>query len=253
MLAGKITTVDPVREPRARAPAKPWGGAFRLSGARSAIYAELRAQIISLQRRPGAPIFENQIARAYGVSRTPVREVVLKLADEGLIEIFPQSGTFVARIPLASLPEAIVIRKALEQTSAQLAAAEASRSRTVAIEAILERQREAERAGDHAAFHAADEAFHAALAEAGGCPGIWRLVSQVKVHVDRYRRLTLPQAGRMERVIAEHAEILAAVEAGDAAGAGDAMAAHLDGLAADIPDIRRLNPGYFVEARASFA
>jgi DNA-binding GntR family transcriptional regulator len=215
------------------------------------IYAELRAQIISFERRPGDPILESQIASAYGVSRTPVREAVLKLADEGLIEIFPQSGTFTARIPLASLPEAIVIRKALEQTSVQHAAQRASRSQIVAISAILERQREARSAGDRNAFHFADEAFHAAIADASGYPGIWKLVQQVKVHVDRCRRLTLPQEGRMERVVCEHARILMGVEAGDAAGAAAAMAAHLDGLAADIPDIRRLNPSYFVEAKST--
>ncbi len=78
------------------------------------------------------------------------------------------------------------------------------------------------------------------------------MVQQVKVHVDRYRRLTLPQEGRMARVIAEHVEVLARIEAGDAAGAALAMAAHLDGLAADIPDIRRLNPEYFAEAKSAF-
>ena len=180
------------------------------------IYADLRAQIMSLERRPGEPILESQIASAYGVSRTPVREAVLKLADEGLIEIFPQSGTFVARIPLAALPEAIVIRKSLEETSVRFAAQRASRSQIVAISAILERQREAELAGDREAFHSADEAFHAAIADAGGYPGIWKMVQQVKVHVDRYRRLTLPQEGRMARVIGEHAAIWTAIEAGDA-------------------------------------
>jgi DNA-binding GntR family transcriptional regulator len=169
-----------------------------------------------------------------------------------LIEIFPQSGTFAARIPLASLPEAIVIRKALEQTSVRHAAQRASRSQIVAISAILERQREAERAGDRDGFHLSDEAFHAAIADASGYPGIWKLVQQVKVHVDRYRRLTLPQEGRMERVVGEHALILAGIEAADADGAAAAMAAHLDGLAADIPDIRRLNPSYFVEAKSTF-
>lgn len=172
--------------------------------------------------------------------------IVLKLADEGLVEIFPQSGTFVARIPLGALPEAIVIRKALEQTSVRSAAERASRSQTLAISAILERQREAKRANDAEAFHLADESFHAAIAEASGYPGIWRLVAQVKVHVDRYRRLTLPQRGRMERVIAEHAQILTSMERGDVGAAADAMAAHLDRLAADIPVIRRINPEYFV-------
>src|SRR3954468_13593842 len=84
------------------------------------LHAELRDELVSLARRPGEAIVEKEIAAAYGVSRTPVREAVLRLADEGLIEIFPQSGTFVARIPIAALPEAIIIRKALEETTARL-------------------------------------------------------------------------------------------------------------------------------------
>jgi GntR family transcriptional regulator, rspAB operon transcriptional repressor len=175
-----------------------------------------------------------------------VREAVRKLADEGLIEIFPQSGTFAARIPLAALPETIVIRKALEETSARLAAERGTRSQIIAFLAQLERQREASIAGDRNAFHQADEAFHSAVAEAAGYRGIWTLVEQVKVHVDRYRRLTLPQEGRMARAIREHAAIAAAVQSGDGLRAAQAMGVHLDGLLADIPNIRRLNPDYFV-------
>jgi DNA-binding GntR family transcriptional regulator len=207
----------------------------------------LRAELVSLERLPGEPILEAELAKSYGFSRTPVREAVRKLADEGLVEIFPQSGTFAARIPFAALPETIVIRKALEETTARLAAERARRSQIIALLAQLERQREASKAGDRNAFHKADEAFHGAIAEAAGYRGIWTLVEQVKVHVDRYRRLTLPQEGRMARAIREHAAIAAAIEAGDGARAALAMGAHLDGLLADIPDIRRLNPDYFAD------
>ena len=84
------------------------------------------------------------------------------------------------RSPLAALPETIVIRKALEETSARLAAERAQRSQVIALLAQLERQREASRAGDRNAFHQADEAFHGAIAEAAGYRGIWTLVEQVK-------------------------------------------------------------------------
>ena len=168
------------------------------------IYSDLRAELLSLQRRPGEAISEAEIALSYGVSRTPVREAILKLSDEGLLEIFPQSGIIVSRIPVAALPEAIIIRKALEETTARLAAERATSSQILALRAILERQREAEAAGDSEAFHQADEAFHATIAEIAGHPGIWKLIQQVKVHVDRYRRLTLPQQGRIAQVITEH-------------------------------------------------
>src|SRR3954454_24978491 len=89
-----------------RRPRAPAGGAS--ARAAEPRHAGLRDELVSLARRPGEAIVEKEIAAAYGVSRTPVREAVLRLADEGLIEIFPQSGTFGARIPIAALPEAII-------------------------------------------------------------------------------------------------------------------------------------------------
>ena len=116
---------------------------------------------------------------------------------------------------MAALPEAIIIRKALEETTARLAAERATASQILALRAILERQREANTAGDSDDFHQADEAFHATIADIAGHPGIWKLIQQVKVHVDRYRRLTLPQIGRIAQVITEHEAILSAIEAHD--------------------------------------
>ena len=138
------------------------------------------------------------------MSRTPVREAILKLSDEGLLEIYPQSGIFVSRIPVAALPEAIIIRKALEGNHrAARRRRRATSSQVLALQSILERQREASAAGDSETFHQADEMFHATVADVAGYPGIWKYIQQVKVHVDRYRRLTLPQRGRIAKVIVE--------------------------------------------------
>jgi DNA-binding GntR family transcriptional regulator len=220
-------------------------GRPRAATASSRIHAELRADLVSLKRRPGEAISEAEIALVHGVSRTPVREAILKLSDEGLLDIFPQSGIFVSRIPLAALPEAIIIRKALEATTARFAATLASASQIIGLQAVLQRQREADAAGDRTAFHQADEAFHAAIAEVAGYPGIWTLILQVKVHVDRFRQLTLPQQGRMGQVIAEHEAILAAIESHDPAAAGMAMEKHLERLLGDISATQTVNPDYF--------
>jgi DNA-binding GntR family transcriptional regulator len=221
------------------------GGRPRTATASATIYSDLRAQLVSLQRRPGEVVSEAEIALSYGVSRTPVREAILKLSDEGLLEIFPQSGIFVSRIPLAALPEAIIVRKALEATTAQLAAERATSSQILALHSILQRQREANAAGDSDAFHRADEMFHATIAEVAGYPGIWTLIQQVKVHVDRYRRLTLPQAGRIGRVIAEHEAILDAIEAHDPSRARTAIEFHLESLLGNISATRNINPEFF--------
>ena len=221
------------------------GGRPRAATAASKIYSDLRTELVSLQRRPGEVVSEAKIALSYGVSRTPVREAILKLADEGLVEIFPQSGIFVSRIPIAALPEAIIVRKALEETTSSMAAERATSSQILALHTILERQREADAAGDSDTFHRADEQFHATIAEIAGYPGIWTLIQQVKVHVDRYRRLTLPQQGRIGRVIAEHEAILAAIEARDSSRARTSIEFHLENLLGNISATQTINPEFF--------
>ncbi|AWK89675.1 GntR family transcriptional regulator [Azospirillum thermophilum] len=236
-----------------KTPAKPTGklatrAAQRPATAATAIYRDLRHQIVSLHRKPGDPINEKQIAQAYGVSRTPVREAVLKLADEGLIEVFPQSGTFVARIPVDALPEASEIRKALELTTVRLAAANATRSQIAQLRAIVEMQHEVNARGDADGFHQSDEAFHALIAEISGFPGFWTITQQVKVQMDRCRRLTLPMPGQIGKVIAEHEAIVEAIAGHDPDRATLALSAHLDGLRVTIHDIRHATPAFFIGA-----
>jgi DNA-binding GntR family transcriptional regulator len=226
-------------------------GRPRAATAASRIYADLRAELVSLQRRPGEAISEAEIALSYGVSRTPVREAILKLSDEGLVEIFPQSGINVSRISIAALPEAIVVRRALEETTTRMTAERATASQILALHSVVERQREADAAHDRDAFHQADELFHATIAEIAGYPGIWKLILQVKVNVDRFRQLTLPQAGRMATVIAEHERILSAIEAHDADRAAAAMAKHIERLLGDIAALRHINPEFFDDRRAT--
>jgi DNA-binding GntR family transcriptional regulator len=232
----------------ARLPAsRPAEGNAHNETASAVIYRVLRQEIVWLQRKPGEPIVEKDIALAQSVSRTPVREALLRLAAEGLVDTIPKSGTKVGRIPLTKLPEAIVVRKALEQVTASAAATRARRSDVTGLRAILERQREAEAAGNRVEFHRADEAFHAAIAAAAGYPGIWSLVQTVKTQIDRYRLLTLPQPGRMARVIDEHAAVVTAIARHDAARAAAAMGEHLEGLRISMEDIQRVNPDFFYE------
>lgn len=215
------------------------------NSASALIYQTLRRDIVALHRKPGDPIVEKDLAAAFGVSRTPIREALLRLAAEHLVEIAPQSGTFVARIPLDGLPEAIVIRRALEELAVRAAASNATRSQIALLEANLERQREAVAGDNRDAFHDADEDFHATIAEAAGYPGIWPLVQQVKLQVDRYRHLTLPQPGRMARLVKEHAAIVQAIRDRDADRAVAKLDIHLDGLVDGLDEFPGLNPSYF--------
>ncbi len=223
-------------------------GSSSEDGARTAsqaIHRLLRDEIVSMRRLPGSWINEKEIAADCGVSRTPVREALLRLADERLVEIVPKSGTIVARIPAAVLPDIIMARRALERQTVTLAAEKALGSEIANLRAIVERQREAEAAGDAAAFHAADEAMHAAIAATAGHATIWSMIEQIKVQLDRYRRLTLPRPHRIARAIEEHAGIVEAIAAHDPERAGRLMDAHLDGLSDLLDKLHEMEPDYF--------
>ncbi|MGL4727648.1 MAG: GntR family transcriptional regulator [Bosea sp. (in: a-proteobacteria)] len=214
--------------------------------ASSLVESELREAIIAMDLKPGEALNEKTISARFGVSRTPVREAMLRLKDDGLIEIFPQSGTFVARIPLASIPEAVIIRQALEGMAAERAAQRQDEAALQKLRATIHDQQQAAQADDQHWFHETDETFHALISEAAGYPGIWRLAQTVKAQVDRCRRLTLPVPGRMTRVIAEHQRIIEAIAAGDAGAARAALIAHLEAVLPDLTQMQGKHPDYFV-------
>ena len=209
------------------------------------IYRSMREDIVAMRRVPGEPINEKGLALAHSVSRTPVREALLRLAGENLVAIFPQSGTFVTRIPIASLPEAIMVRKALENVTVRLAAKDATDAQIKRLRANLDEQKAFVRRDDRFGFHITDQNFHGIIADAAGHPNIWRLAMQVKVQVDRYCMLTLPAPGRMKFLIGEHTEILDAIVAHDEARASAAITGHLDWLSNSVRDIRGLDRTFF--------
>ncbi|MQY46970.1 FCD domain-containing protein [Rhizobiales bacterium RZME27] len=209
------------------------------------IHVNLRNEIISMRRRPGDPIHEKDIAQTCGVSRTPVREALLRLSEEGLVDIIAKSGTRVSRIPVNGLPEAILARKAIEQMTARMAAELAAKSDILTMQAIVERQAEALRSCDFNGFHENDEALHQAIMRTAGYVGIWRFVEEIKVQLDRFRRLTLPQAHRMERALSEHVRLVEAIDDRNQDMAATVMGEHLDWLGTSLAGIQHLNPDYF--------
>ncbi|ARQ12243.1 GntR family transcriptional regulator protein (plasmid) [Rhizobium etli] len=210
-----------------------------------AIYERLYADIVSLRMPPGLLLQEKRIAEDFGVSRTPVREALLRLSEGGLVDIYPQSGTVVSRVPVASIPEAVVVRKALEGTTAETAAQNATAADIAHLDEIISRQRSHAAVANASNFHEEDEAFHEAIAEIAGYPGIWAILKTVKVQIDRARRLALPALGRMDNVVREHVVIRDALAAHDAATARGAMIHHLSAVIPDVDELRSRYPDYF--------
>lgn len=229
-------------------PAEPQRGRTRSGRAAAQIHSVLRDEIVRMELKPLDMLNEKQLGQRFGVSRTPVREALLRLADEGLVEIYPQSGTFVSRIPRRALYEAILIRKALEATTVSLAIAAIGRSDTLsALEQNQQALIDVAEAGDIPLFHKIDSAFHQLIADMAGYPGIWAVIAQVKVHIDRYRYITLPQKGRLEIVIAEHAAIIEGIRQRDDAAAVLAMSQHIGRMTEELQDIEHLDPALFID------
>ena len=210
------------------------------------VYRELHAAIVSMQLRPGTALNEKALTERFGVSRTPVREALIRLVEDGLVNIYPQSGTFVAPIPTSLIPEAVVIRQALEGATVERAAERATEQDVKRLDDILARQRFLADRHDLNGFHEADEAFHEVIADIAGHPGIWRYLKPVKVQIDRARRLTLPALGRMEHVIGEHVVIRDAIAGHDVKAACAAMKVHLSAVIPDVEQLRGTYPDCFV-------
>lgn len=221
------------------------GGRLRRVTAAGAIYERLHADIVSLRIPPGMSLQEKRIADDFGVSRTPVREALLRLSEGGLVDIYPQSGTVVSRVPVSAIPEAVVVRKALEGTTVETAALTATTADIARLDAIIARQQAHAATGNDSRFHEEDEAFHEAIAQISGYPGIWTILKTVKVQIDRARRLALPVLGRAGNVVEEHMVIRDALAAHDATAARAAMIHHLSAVIPDVDELRSRYPDYF--------
>jgi DNA-binding GntR family transcriptional regulator len=238
-----IRSEDAPRRERRR---QPLGGVpTGRATAASLVQDELRRAILSMEAVPGSALIEKELTARFGTSRTPVREALIRLKEEGLVEIFPQAGTFVARIPSEAIPEAVFIRQALECATVDLVARIATTDAIGLLDATIARQHEALEAGEQESFHIADEEFHEALAMVAGYPGIWKIAHAAKSQIDRCRRMTLPVPGRMAMVIREHLSIVDAVRRKDAPAAVAAMRKHLGTLLPDLVHLKAEHPDYF--------
>ncbi|AYD04329.1 GntR family transcriptional regulator [Neorhizobium sp. NCHU2750] len=191
------------------------------------VYERLRRAITTLSMMPSEALSEKELSLQLGVSRTPVREALIRLADEGLIDIFPQRGSFVAPIRLRDVEEAQFIRESLEVAVARRLSAGCSRQFLTEIKSNLYDQEKAVNAEALEVFLDLDEAFHRSFCEEAGLSKSWRVIQAVKLQMDRVRYLSLPDLSHLRVLLAQHRAIVDAVEAGDADRAGAAMAAHL--------------------------
>ena len=231
----------PQGEPPLRIPPLGAGGGSLAQRA----YAALKAAILDLTLSPGSRLRKAEVCAALGVSRSPVAEAVARLRAEALVDVIPQAGTFVARLSMDEVREGAFLREALELAAVEAVAARAADADLRALRRDLRRQEALVAEGDLAGFYAADAAFHEAILGLTGHRRLPALAQTAWVHVNRARRLLLPEPGRLQETLAEHAAIVAGLEARDAAAARAATRAHLAQVLARLEPLARGRPELF--------
>ena len=191
------------------------------------VYEVLRRRIRELALAPGAPLRKEEIALELGVSRAPVSDAISRLAEEGLIDVFPQHGSFVALIRSSDVRESLFVRTALEVEAMRRLAPVSNPQILAALDTNIAAQVDALATGNLEHFYDLDEALHAAMFGAIEKPRALRLLEAARAPLDRVRRLALPDQGRPEQTLAEHRALVDAIRSGDGEYAAAAMRAHL--------------------------
>lgn len=208
------------------------------------VHRLLRDRIVRGELLPGTRISETELASEYAVSRQPVREAFIKLAEENLLEIRPQRGTFVRRISLPEVLAAQFVREAVEADIVRIFARDPAPETLARMEALLGEQIAAADDPDPAIFVALDETFHRVMARAIGQAPAADILEGLKIQLNRVRYLTAREFSR-QMVIEQHSAILAALRARDPDRASAVMRQHLRKILDDLPAIVAAMPQCF--------
>jgi GntR family transcriptional regulator, rspAB operon transcriptional repressor len=212
----------------------------------SQVYDLLRGRIETAELRPGESINERRLSDWLGVSRTPIREAIRRLAGDGLIVIVPHVGTSVALVDPMRVYEFCQIRVSLESA----AVAEATRHFTPGIgtqlDGLIEEQDETISSGDAVRNINVDTEFHRLIHRTSGFSTMTEILQRVMGEIIRARHLSIKLPGRLRDPIKEHKAIVAGLRSGDPHQAAAAMKAHLDRSISSIMRVMETNPDFLV-------
>jgi len=207
---------------------------------------QLRNAILTGDLAPGMRLSEQEIANAMAISRQPVREAFIRLAGEGLLEVWPQRGTFVSKISAEEVLDARFVREAVEADLVRLATQRQDKALIDRLRDNIDQQYKA--AGHASAFMQLDEAFHRMIAEAAGKGRAWDHLQRLKSQMDRVRFLAI-QDFPVQVLIAQHSAVTDAIASSDPALAEAAMRHHLHQMLEELPRINAAYPAFFAPRR----
>lgn len=214
-------------------------------------YLSLREAIVGLSVQPGVRLRKSVICEALGVSRSPASEAMTRLASEGLVDVVPQAGTFVARFNMNEIREGAFLREAIELAAIEEIAPRLTEDELRLLRRNLRMQEAMVEDEDFAGFYELDAAFHALLLSFTGYRKLPMVADTAWVHVDRARQLILPVKGRVEETLAEHRAVVEALDARDSGAARAALRHHLRQLMTFLAPLEASRPHLFEPERRS--
>ncbi|MEU0968485.1 GntR family transcriptional regulator [Streptomyces sp. NPDC005917] len=210
-------------------------------------YEELRSEIVHWHLPPGTHLNEVQLAERLGVSRTPLRQAIQRLANEGLVRTFPGRGSQVTEIALQDVVHLFQMREALEPYAARLCARRPDRVRFGGLVADFDEQRAQLDAGgpadgDYSRYYALIGELDTAIDDGANNPYLQASLSGLRGHLQRLRQIARRRPSRMLQTVSEHLAICAAIHDGSESEAAQATAAHINNslrniLAAMVEDV----------------
>jgi GntR family transcriptional regulator, rspAB operon transcriptional repressor len=209
------------------------------------VYRELRSAIVMMRFTPGQALSEQEVATQLGVSRQPVREAFIKLSEAGMVVVRPQRGTYVVKISVRRVLDALFVRDAVERAVVRKACTDLSEATIPELRALVDEQAAAVAGQDPSRFHGLDEAFHRTIGARAGCEYAWRVIEDCKAQMDRVRYLSLAHSTPFERLIEQHTEIVDAIAAHDVERAEAVLGQHLHQMLKSLPELSRNFPDLF--------
>lgn len=210
------------------------------------VFDVLRDAIINLELVPGTVLSRSELQLQFSLSSTPIRDALMKLAEEALVDVFPQHATVVSRIDLDHARQAAFLRRSIEVEVVHNLASRPDPALLDKLRHNLAQQQALAESGDLLEFNAIDRAMHRMMYDAAGVPDLWTVMLKRNGHIERLRRLHLPMKGKVDQTIRDHIAIVEAIAAGDPIAAAREARAHLSRSLAFIESIRAHYPAdYF--------
>ncbi len=206
------------------------------------VYDLLKQSIISLAFPPHTQLVEQRLAKDLGVSKSPIRESLLRLERDGLAYTLPFKGCFVAEISARNLRETFQLREALETYAVRQACSVAPRGAIEQIRRTLLRGDEAARKNAHQRCYQVNIEFHDQLISLWQNQQMIRTYATLRNHLDRYRNLASRISGRVAKSHAEHLKIFECLEKRQPIVAQKKMSEHLSSVLEDLLNSKEFSP-----------